>query len=287
MDVDNEFASEFGHVPDLTQKDMTNATLFPTLDSELSMLGDQPLTQPVCEDISRITITSPITATASPTDIAYTETSLPVYGPHPKRPDPPTFEKQGDAVRQEKCKFTPKNTKLAYKSKAKEFQGYLKSVYGGTGDEDTCLTITPSKVFGFMYYQCYRAKRTTNSSPGTFDRADYDSVINQSSDSSEPQVDLLQTDSIQHYLGAIRNLLDDQIRSGITETRKEDLMTKNLKDLIDLVKTRRERVLKAMSKERIDGEFQPFLMMKQIPKIEKSLWEIKKNTCIRSQCFEE
>ena len=274
MDVDNEFASEFGHVPDLTQNDMTNATLFPTLDSELSMLGDQPLTQPICEDISRIT--SPNTATASPTDIANTETSLPVYGPHPKRPDPPTFEKQGDAVRHEKCKFTPKNTKLAYKSKAKEFQGYLKSVYGGTGDEDTCLTITPSKVFGFMYYQCYRAKRTTNFSPGTFDRADYDSVINQSSDSSTPKVDLLQTDSIQHYLGAIRNLLDDQILQGITETRKEDLMTKNLKDLIRLVKTRRERVLKAMPKEQIDGEFQPFLMMKQIPKIENSLWDIKK-----------
>ena len=67
MEVDNEFASEFGHVPDLTQNDMSNATLFPTLDSELSMLGDQPLTKPICEDSSLIT--SPITATASPTHI--------------------------------------------------------------------------------------------------------------------------------------------------------------------------------------------------------------------------
>ena len=53
-------------------------------------------------------------------------------------------------------------------------------------------------------------------------------------------------------------------------------MTKSLKDLINLVKNRRERVLKELAKERIDGEFQPFQMTKQIPHIEKSLWNIKK-----------
>ena len=107
------------------------------------------------------------------------------------------------------------------------------------------------------------------------------------STASTPKVDVLQNDSIQHYLGAIRTLLDDQILSGITETRRQDIMTKNFKDLIGLVKYRRERVLKTLSKERIDGEFQPFLMMKQIPKIEKSLWKIKKYTCVRFKCFEE
>ena len=101
---------------------------------------------------SHSTPPSPTHATATVVDT----TAASASPDSPKRPDPPTFEKQGDAVRHEKSKYTPKNTKLAYNSKAKEFQGYMQSVYGGTGDKDTCLTITPSKVFGFMYYQCYR-----------------------------------------------------------------------------------------------------------------------------------
>ena len=84
----------------------------------------------------------------------------------------------------------------------------MKSVFGRTGGKDTCLTITPSKVFEFMYYQCHGSKRTTNSSCGKSDRVDYDTVTNQSNKSKE-KVDLLQTKSIQHYLGAIRGLLDD------------------------------------------------------------------------------
>ena len=108
----------------------------------------------------------------------------------PKRPDPPSFEKQGDAVRHEKSKYTPKNTKFAYNSKAKEFQGYMQSVYGGRGDKDTCLTITPSKVFSFMYYQCYRKKRATNSESGKFDRVEYDTVLAKPNE-TEGKVDLL------------------------------------------------------------------------------------------------
>ena len=120
-----------------------------------------------------------------------------------------------------------------------------------------------------MYYQFYRAKRTTNSSSGKFDRAEYDAVLSKSNE-TEAKTDLLQNGSIQHYLIAI-SLLGGQILSGITATKKDDIMTKSLKDLITFVKNRRERVLRALSKERIDGEFQPFTMIKQIPKIEKQL----------------
>ena len=117
----------------------------------------------------------------------------------------------------------------------------MQSLYGGIGDKDTCLPITPSKVFGFMYYQCYRKKRATNSESGKFDRVEYDAVLAKPNE-TEDKVDLLQTESIQHYLGAIRGLVDEQIILGKTETRREDIMTKSIKDLINLVKNRRERV---------------------------------------------
>ena len=113
----------------------------------------------------------------------------------------------------------------------------MKSVFGRTGDKETSLTIIPSKVFGFIYYQCYRAKRPTNSSCGKFDRAEHDAVLTKSNE-TEAKIDLLQSNSIQHYLGAICGLLDDQILIRITEIRKEDIMTKSLKDLITLVKKR-------------------------------------------------
>ena len=67
MSVDNQFASEFGHVRDPTQNDIQN-TLFPTLESELSTLGDQP--------IMMTTSTNPITTTTSPNDTNATNDSV-------------------------------------------------------------------------------------------------------------------------------------------------------------------------------------------------------------------
>ena len=86
-----------------------------------------------------------------------------------------------------------------------------------------------------MHYQCYRINRATNSESGKFDRVEYDAVLAKSNE-SEAKVDLLLNDSVQYYLGVICGLLDDQILLGIMETRKEDIMTKRLKDLMHLVK---------------------------------------------------
>ena len=297
MSVNDQFGSAFGHVREPNKNGVLN-TLFPTIESELSSLGDTvvptpnsklpsttvlspnnelptstetstngaeptttketseevastkgaetPTPKETSEALTSTKAAEPTTTTATSEEVTTTKEASPK---EKKRPDPPTFEKQGDAVRHEKSKHTPKNTKLAYNSKAKEFQGYLNSVFGGTGEKESSLVITPSKVFGFMYYQCHRGKRNKQqSSSGKFDRAEYDAVMANSGPMDE-KTDLLQNDSIQHYLGAIRNLLDEQIRLGITETRKDDIMTKGLKDLITLVKNRRERVLKSLSKE--------------------------------------
>ena len=102
MSADNDFASDFGHVRDPSQNDIQNLSLFPTFESELSRLGDQSTTM----------IISPTAITMTTSHVAPNQTSLQmvVYVPPPKRPDPPTFEKQGDAIRHEKSKYTPKNT---------------------------------------------------------------------------------------------------------------------------------------------------------------------------------
>ena len=75
----------------------------------------------------------------------------------------PTFEEQGDAVRQEKSNHTPKTPKRLIVLKQKSFK-------------NTSLIIITIKVFGFMYYQCYKAKRNTYGKSGVFNRAKYDAV---------------------------------------------------------------------------------------------------------------
>ena len=60
---------------------------------------------------------------------------------------PPNYDKQGDAVRKEKLKHTPKNTIAVYMPKALEFRGFCTSLYGKAAVDQL---ITPDKVFCFI-----------------------------------------------------------------------------------------------------------------------------------------
>ena len=52
------------------------------------------------------------------------------------------------------------------------------------------------------------------------------------------------------------------------------LMSARLKDLTKLVYKRKERMLVELSKERLDGEFQLFMLVNKILKIEDELWQV-------------
>ena len=86
--------------------------------------------------------------------------------------------------------------------------------------------------------------------------------------------DMVGSQAIQQYLGAIRMIFDIQKRQGLINITKNELMSDRLKDLIKLVAKRKEKVMKDLCKERIDGEFQPFMMLEQIPVIEEELWKV-------------
>ena len=187
-----------------------------------------------------------------------------------KPPAVPNFDAQGAAIAKEKLKNTPKNTKSAYTPKALEFQAYCVSLFGS---DPVDKLITPDKVFGFLYYQAYRGKFVQKRVAGFFDRPDYDKVIaNVNSDVVDH--DMVGSQAIQQYLGSIRMIFDIQSRQGLITIQKNELMTDRLKDLIKLVGKRKERVMKQLCKERIDGEFQPFMLQAQIPNIEEELWKV-------------
>ena len=72
--------------------------------------------------------------------------------------------------------------------------------------------------------------------------------------------DMVGSQSIQQYSGAIMNIFDIQKREGLINIEKSSLMTDRVKDLISLVSKRKERVVKLLHKERLD-EFQPFMLV--------------------------
>ena len=86
--------------------------------------------------------------------------------------------------------------------------------------------------------------------------------------------DMVGSQAIHQYLGAIRNIFDIQKRQGLLKIKKSSLMTDRVKDLIKLVGKRKERVMKSLHKERLDGEFQPSQLVGEIPKIEAELWNV-------------
>ena len=88
--------------------------------------------------------------------------------------------------------------------------------------------------------------------------------------------DMVGSQAIQQYLGAIRMIFDIQKRQGLIHITKVELMSDRLKNLIKLVAKRKEKVMKDLCKERIDGEFQPFVMLEQIPVIEEQLWKVRR-----------
>ena len=80
--------------------------------------------------------------------------------------------------------------------------------------------------------------------------------------------------AIQPHLVAIRMIFVIHRRQGLVTINKIELMTDQLKDLIRLVGKCKKRVMKVLCKERLDGEFLPFMLVEQIPRIEGELWKV-------------
>ena len=86
--------------------------------------------------------------------------------------------------------------------------------------------------------------------------------------------DMVGSQVIPQYLGAVQMIFDIQSPQGLITVKKNELMTDRLKDSIRLVSKCKKRVMKYLCKERIDGEFQPFMLIGQISRIEAELWKV-------------
>ena len=90
--------------------------------------------------------------------------------------------------------------------------------------------------------------------------------------------EVLDFETVNQYLCAVKQLMCTQRSEGLITLKSDDIMTDTLKQIIKEVKTRKNAVTKALFKERIDGEYDPFKMIGEVPKIEKYLWEYNNMT---------
>ena len=84
---------------------------------------------------------------------------------------------------------------------------------------------------------------------------------------------VLDFDAVNQYKCALKEILMAQRDQRINTERKDDLDSDRMNQLMLTVKRRKNKVTKAMFKERATGAFEPFKMLPQIPRIEKYLWE--------------
>ena len=130
-------------------------------------------------------------------------------------------------------------------------------------------------MFGFLFYQAHRRKFVKKRETDYFDRADYDDVISKvDNDNDAVEHDVVRSQAIQQYLGAIRAIFTVQKRQGHVKIKAEALMSDHLKDLIKLVCKRKDRVIVELCKERLNDDFQPFMLVDKVPKIEDELWQV-------------
>ena len=135
-----------------------------------------------------------------------------------------------------------------------------------------------------MCYHSHREKskkrKSTDDEVVRFDKKDYDEIMkkidtfNHSEEVTwEHFGNVVGFQTVNQYLCDVKEILTFQRDNGLTNLTNEDLMTDRVNKLLALVISRKEKVSKAMFKERTTSEFQPFKVAPEVAKIEYYLWE--------------
>ena len=77
---------------------------------------------------------------------------------------------------------------------------------------------------------------------------------------------------VNQYLCAVKQLIKTQRDEGLIKLQNWDIMTERMKQMLLLVTERREKVSKALFKERATADFDPFRMAGEVSHIEEFVW---------------
>ncbi|KAG7370192.1 centromere DNA-binding like protein [Nitzschia inconspicua] len=204
--------------------------------------------------------------------------------------DPSTLQTFGEVARFRQAEIVNQlynenmraNTARSYEPRVEEFKAYCDVVFSGLGPERR-YTVTHEKIYPFMFYQCFREKKTPASRGAKIPRFNLDDYIAIHSKYSSPTPDqrvddpkvCLGLESIMSYKAALQKFHADQRDDNINNCSWQDhVWLAKCEKLIKVVKCRKQRVKRANYDEKVDHEMSPYGALDHIDQIENALFQM-------------
>jgi hypothetical protein len=159
--------------------------------------------------------------------------------------------------------------------------------------ESLRYTVTTGKMYEFLFYHSMRNKykqvgKRKKGAHG-FDSNDFDIVlqvygclVDSSSASSSADVpdpkNPVGYDLVNTYKSVVYNIWMTQVANQSNNLSWDMIFTMPCKELMTMVKNRKQRIKRQTYQEKIDADFAPFTSLSQIGSIEKALWDYGSTT---------
>lgn len=173
-----------------------------------------------------------------------------------------------------------KGTKSTLQNKITEYREYCEAVYK---DDLYKHVLNQSKVYRYMFYQISREQKPRGGSKKKkkkFDHADYKKVMKQyDADPDAPNVVIpvlkkpISLSSFDAYKAAIKSIYYSQKQYGQCSANWDDIWTEAFNQLKRQVTHRAPMLKKLNYEEKVNGEFAPYAIADDYPKLEAELWQ--------------
>lgn len=182
------------------------------------------------------------------------------------------------------------NTSAAYDPKVAEYHAFCDHQYAAL-HPSVRYTVDFSRLFDFLFYHSMREKYKQGGRKKQahgFRSDDFDAVCakyRRLTDSSvvnpkelpDPE-NPVGYDLINTYKSVVYNIWMTQVSQKSNSNPWDMIFTMPCKELMTMVKARKQRIKRKNYKEKIDADFAPFASLSQIEGIEQALWQYGSTT---------
>ena len=179
-----------------------------------------------------------------------------------------------DVIRNEQKEHEEDNTALAYGAKQKEYNMYCDHVEPHPRlATDHKYIITPRNFYNFLYYQSRRSKYSKNKKGKAFNKAECDKIRDDPTWCAKKPIGW---NCLNQYKCGLQEIWDKQVEAGKISYSKDQLISKSVKELMKVVKTRKVHLSKKNFEEKVTAHMAPYAAAEELPRLEEFLW-CKKN----------
>ena len=165
-----------------------------------------------------------------------------------------------DVIRKEAKENEVDNTILAYGAKQKEYNMYCDHVEPHPRCySDHKYTVTPLNYYNFLYYQSRRSKYSKNKKGKAFSKVECDKIMNDPTWCAKKPIGW---NCLNQYKCGVQEIWDKQKEDGLIKHTKDDLISKSVKELMKIVKTRKVYLKKRILMKRLLPKWLPMLQQK-------------------------